>query len=379
MEKLIFKKLLYDCLIFFLISLISCSIVILVFQAVNFLDLMIEDGRNYSVYIQYTLLNFPKIINKILPFALLFSFTYVLAKYELNNELMIYWNFGINKIQLINFFLKFSLFLMIFQITSSVYLVPKSLELSRNLMKESNIDFFESFIKPKRFNDTIKGLTIYAENKDENGFLSNIYIKKDNKDDSFQITYAKSGKFKGAEKNKILELYDGKTINKASNKISNFSFTKSDFSLAKLDTNLIKSNKNQETSTISHFKCLNKLYKLNINFLNGYKITQNCSFNNLDNIFKELYKRFIIPFYIPVLIMISMMLIIKNKEKINYLNYRILIFLFGFIVIIVSEVSLKLIQVSLLSNLKFVLLPSVIFMILYLPLLYKLKLKFNHN
>ena len=159
MEKLIFKKLLYDCLIFFLISLISCSIVILVFQAVNFLDLMIEDGRNYSVYIQYTLLNFPKIINKILPFALLFSFTYVLAKYELNNELMIYWNFGINKIQLINFFLKFSLFLMIFQITSSVYLVPKSLELSRNLMKESNIDFFESFIKPKRFNDTIKKAT----------------------------------------------------------------------------------------------------------------------------------------------------------------------------------------------------------------------------
>ena len=167
MEKLIFKKLLYDCLIFFLISLISCSIVILVFQAVNFLDLMIEDGRNYSVYIQYTLLNFPKIINKILPFALLFSFTYVLAKYELNNELMIYWNFGINKIQLINFFLKFSLFLMIFQITSSVYLVPKSLELSRNLMKESNIDFFESFIKPKKFNDNIKGLTIFADEKND--------------------------------------------------------------------------------------------------------------------------------------------------------------------------------------------------------------------
>ena len=49
--------------------------------------------------------NIPKIINKIIPFALLFSFTYVIAKYELNNELMIFWNFGINKIQLINFIL----------------------------------------------------------------------------------------------------------------------------------------------------------------------------------------------------------------------------------------------------------------------------------
>ena len=377
MEKLLFKKLLYDCLTFFFISLISCSIVILVFQAVNFLDVMIEDGRNYTVYINYTLLNFPKIINKILPFALLFSFTYVLAKYELNNELMIYWNFGINKIHLINFFIKFSLILMFFQIIFSVYLVPKSLELSRNIMKESNIDFFETFIKPKRFNDTIKGLTLYAENKNEDGFLSNIYIKKDNKNDSFQITYAKSGKFKDVDKNKILELYDGRTINKVDNRISNFSFTKSDFSLSKLDTNLIKSNKNQETSTLGHFKCLNKLYKFNIKFLDGYEVTQNCSFNNLNNIFKELYKRFIIPFYIPVLIMISMMLVVQNKEKINYTRYRILIFLIGFAVIVFSEVSLKLIQDTFLTNLKFILLPSILFMILYIPLLYKLNLKFQ--
>ena len=33
-----------------------------VFQAVNFLDIMIEDGRGYLVYLNYTLLNFPKII-----------------------------------------------------------------------------------------------------------------------------------------------------------------------------------------------------------------------------------------------------------------------------------------------------------------------------
>ena len=274
MKKLIFKKLLYDCLTFFLISLISCSVVILVFQAVNFLDVVMEDGRNFTVYIQYTLFNLPKIINKIIPFALLFSFTYVLAKYELNNELMIFWNFGINKIQLINFFIKFSIILTIIQIVFSVFLVPKSLNLSRSIMKNSNIDFFESFIKPKRFNDTIKGLTIYAEDKDDNGLLKNIYIKKDNEKNSFQITYAKSGKFIGLDKNKILELRDGRTISKVENKISKFSFTKSDLSLSKLDTNLIKSSKIQETSTLSHFGCINKLYKEAPYFLNGFNIDE---------------------------------------------------------------------------------------------------------
>ncbi len=105
MKKILFRKLLFDCLIFFSVTLISTSVIIWVFQAVNFLDIMVEDGRDYLVYINYSLLNFPKIITRIFPFALFFSFSYVLSKYELNNELMILWNFGINKIELINFFL----------------------------------------------------------------------------------------------------------------------------------------------------------------------------------------------------------------------------------------------------------------------------------
>ena len=100
MKKILYKKFLLDCLSFFLISIISTGVIIWVFQAVNYLDIIIEDGRTYGVYLYYSLLNFPKIISKILPFALFFSFTYVLAKYELNNELMILWNIGINKIEL---------------------------------------------------------------------------------------------------------------------------------------------------------------------------------------------------------------------------------------------------------------------------------------
>ena len=121
MKKILFRKLLFDCLIFFSITLVSASIIIWVFQAVNFLDIMVEDGRDYLVYINYSLLNFPKIITRIFPFALFFSFSHVLSKYELNNELMILWNFGINKIQLLNFFLRFSFFLIICQIL----LIPK--------------------------------------------------------------------------------------------------------------------------------------------------------------------------------------------------------------------------------------------------------------
>ena len=104
MKKIIYIKFLYDCINFFLITLISTSLIIWVFQAVNYLDIIIDDGRAYSVYLFYSFLNLPKIVSKILPFAFFFSFSYVIAKYETNNQLLIFWNFGVNKIKLVNFF-----------------------------------------------------------------------------------------------------------------------------------------------------------------------------------------------------------------------------------------------------------------------------------
>ena len=195
MKKILFRKLLLDCLTFFLIALLSASIIIWVFQAVNFLDIMIEDGRDYLVYINYSLLNFPKIVSKVLPFVFFFSFFYIISKYELNNELIIFWNFGVNKFQLINFLFRFSIFLTLLQILLSAFIVPKSLDTARSFLRSSSVNFLENFIKEKKFNDTIKGVTIYSDSKDNNGNLENIYLKRDDNKNNFQITYAKKGNF----------------------------------------------------------------------------------------------------------------------------------------------------------------------------------------
>jgi len=373
MKKILFRKLLFDCLIFFSITLGSARVIILVFQAVNFLDIMVEDGRDYLVYINYSLLNFPKIITRIFPFALFFSFSYVLSKYELNNELMILWNFGINKIQLINFFLIFSFLLMIIQILLTTYLVPKSQNISRQLLKSSKVDFFDCFIKPKKFNDNIEGLTIYADEKDNQGNLKNIYLKKETGKESFQITYSKSGYFKSVGGSKILILNNGETINSINNKLSNFNFTQSELSLAQLDSGIVKVDKIQETSTRNLIDCLERY--LNYDFVNKKSISgrkiQNCTIENLDNVYKEIYKRFLIPFYIPVLMLISACLILYSKESINYSRYRLVVFLIGLLTIIFSETTLKFVQNTFVLNVKLMIIPLIILKILYLLILIK--------
>ena len=369
MKKIIFRKLLLDCLTFFFLALFGISLIIWVFQAVNFLDIMIEDGRNYNVYFNYTLLNFPKIISRILPFALFISFSYTFIKYEANNELIIFWNHGVSKISIINFFFWISILIMLVQILLMSVIVPKSQEMARSKLRSSNVDYFEGLIKPKKFNDTVKGLTIFAEDKNENGELKNIYIKKNNYEKGFQITFAKKGVFELKGNKKILVLYDGQTLNKNNNNnITNFDFSQSDFGLGDMDSHLVTHKKIQEQSTISLLRCMKSIFeKKNYNIIN-------CNKSNPRNIYKTIFKRLINPFYLPVLILISLLFILTSKENLKYNKYKYLIFLFGLGLIILSESSLGYISNNLNKNILILILPIILTLFIYLIFTHKLRL-----
>ena len=378
MKKIIFRKFTYDYFAFFLIALLSTSVIIWVFQAVNYLDIVVEDGRDYSIYFGYSLLTLPKIMSKIYPFAVFLSFYYLILRYEVDNELIIFWNFGVNKITLIHFFIKISFFLYISQIILSSVITPKTQDLARSLLRNSNINFFDDFIKAKKFNDLIKDLTIYSENKDQNNNLENIYIKK-KVSGGFEVTFARNGEFRIINDSQYLVLFNGQNIRSNNNNLTNFSFSESSINLSDLETNVLKTIKVQENSTIDLIKCYENIKqgKKPIVSINESFRVQNCTQQNLFVIMKELYKRLIIPIYIPILVLMSSFLIISSKENINFLRYKIYIFFLGFFTIIISESSLRYVRLSYNENLFFILGPLILLISLYLFLLYYLKLRFK--
>ena len=372
MKKILFRKLLFDCLKFFLISASGISIIVWVFQAVNYLDIMVEDGRNYIVYFKYTFYSFPKIISKIIPFAIFFSFFSVLSKYELNNELIIYWTHGVNKIHIINFIFRISLIIMALQILFLTFFVPSSQDLARSTLRNSNINFFDNFIKPKKFNDVIKGVTIYTEKKNNKGELENIYIKKNTKLDGFEITYAKTGYIKNVDDTQILVLNDGQNIKGKNKNFDSFSFSMSGFNLTNLESNTTTYKKTQENSSLDLLRCYDSLTFKKLKNNKNFKV-ENCSKSNLINILRELYKRIIIPMYIPIFILISMSLILITKESQNFLRTKFLIFIFGFLTIIFSETTLRFIEGDLIKNIDLILLPIILILIIYQITIMKLK------
>jgi lipopolysaccharide export system permease protein len=373
MKKIIYRKLAQDYTSFFLLILFTISIIIWVLQAVNFLDFVTEDGHGLLVYFNYTLLNFPKILSRIFPFAVFLAFTYIILKYENKNELVIFWNFGVKKIDFINFFIKFSFGFVLISILLNALIAPYMQDKARSFIRTSELDFFESILKPKKFIDIIENLTIYFEERDKSGKFKNIFLN-DKSNQSSQITFAKRGKIEIRANKRILVLEEGETINDVNGRISKFKFSKTDFNISKFTTKTTITKKIQETSTKDLIKCLMIFHKSS-NKIDFSKIIldRNCGADNLENIHQELYSRLIKPMYITFLMTISLLLILKSKNNHLFNIIKIKVYLLGFLSIVFLELSSKLINTNLIHNLFFIILPILFILIIYVYFLKFLK------
>ena len=376
MKKIIYRKLAADCTKFFLLTILTISSIIWVLQAVNYLDFVIEDGHGFFVYFNYTLLSFPKILSRIYPFAIFLAFTYILLKYEDKNELIIFWNIGITKIDFINFFIRLSLFFVFLSLLLNAIIAPFTQDKARSFIRTSDLDFFESILKPKKFVDVVENLTIYFEKRNKNGVLENIFLNDKSSPNESQTTIAKTGMFEMRGDKKILILYDGKTINFINGKTSEFQFSKTDFNISNFSTQTITHQKIQETSTIDLINCSLIFNNLKKDIDDKIKNEiNNCNISSLEEIYKEVYSRLIKPLYITFLITLSLLLILKSKNDHTFKKYKIKIYFLGFLFIIFLESSSKFISTNILQTMFISVIPLFLTFAIYFYFLTTLKVK----
>ena len=144
---------------------------------------------------------------------------------------------------------------MLLSLLLNSLITPYAQNKARSFIRSSDLDFFESIMKPKKFIDIIKNLTIYFDEKNINGELKSIFLNDRSGWNESQTTVAKTGKLEFRGNKKILVLYDGKTVSNKVGKISEFNFSKTDFNLSKFDSNNSTHQKTQENSTKELIKC----------------------------------------------------------------------------------------------------------------------------
>ena len=372
MNKLIYRKLSFDIVSFFIVASLSITLIIWVIQAVNLLDIVSEDGHSLKIYFSYIVLNMPKIFSRMLIFIFFVSAFYIINKYEENNEILVFWTNGLKKINFINFIFKFSFAFVILQLILNLFIVPYTQNLSRLYLKNSNIDFLPTLITDKKFINVFKDLTIFMEEYNQNGSIKKIFIKEKIDKFSSKIIIAKKGKIIKSKDRYKIKLFDGGITNINDKSVYNINFKETEYDLSKFTSNTVTHQKIQQINSFRLFNCLSEYY-LKKNYDKNYL----CEGRKIKSVSEEMFKRVIIPFYILILSLISASLIIKPKTNLYLKYYKVLIFLMGFLVVTISQVSFKFILHSKFLDLMVIVTPLLFIIFYYFILFIKTNLKIN--
>jgi len=370
MNKIIFRKLFFDILRFFIISSLSISIIVWVIQAVNFLDIVSEDGHSLEVYISYSLMNFPKIFSRIMIFVYFISAYYVISKYEEKNEILVFWANGISKISIINFILKISIFFFLIQLTLSLFVVPTTQDKSRKYLKSSNIDFLPNLITEKKFINVFEGLTIFVDEYKKNGSFKNIYIKELIDENNSKIILAKSGKIFKSNNKYSFVLSNGKITEINNNNSYSLNFKETEYDLSKFSSKTLTVKKIQQQDSVKLLRCMIDFYK-NFSYENEFicdaeRLGSESIPRNIKLVVYEMSKRMIIPLYIFIISLIAASIILKPKNE-KFFNYhKFFIFILGFGIMVFSEVNFKFMSQSKILDLFFLILPLILVIFFYL-------------
>ena len=106
-------------------------------------------------------------------------------------------------------------------------------------------------------------------------------------------------------------------------------------------------------------------FKKLINYKDNIKYNFKCTQNIKDHVNEELFKRFYKPLYIPIITLFCCFLIIVPKNHISYKRNQKIIFLMTFLLIILSEASLRYSTISNVTTLVYLIMPWLIFILIY--------------
>jgi len=373
LQNKIYQNFIKEIIKTFLVILFGLTAIAWTVRAVNFLDLVVDDGFAIMTYFQYSILNIFGILTKFIPLSFLLSLIIFIIKQIEENEFIILWTSGVKKLKIVNLFFIISIFVLIFYFVLSTIITPLALNKSRTLLSKDGYSSFLPTIRVSQFSDSFKGFTFLVENKFKNQ-IKNIFMH-----DSSNILKGLTAKSKDTQSTTIIAkegivndkkmlLFNGQIISteKNSKKENIIKFEQLNIDLNNLETNTTTQPKLQETSSINLLKCI-------FTDKNEKEKILNCGEDSKNEIITVLNRRFILPFYIPVVALMCSFLLIKVKRKTNYFLNKYTIFILSFLILLYSELIIRYTGISKIVSMLFMFSPALFIPLIYILLIYNLK------
>ena len=366
LQNKIYQNYFIEILKTFFTIVLGLSLIALTVRAVNFLELVVDNGYPIITYFQYSFLNIFGIAPKFIPLAFFVSAIFFIIKHKNDSEFIILWTSGVKKIQLVNLILLSSFSVLIFYLILSVFLTPYALNKSRQLLSQDQLNSFLPTIRSQQFSDSFKGFTFIVDKKIGNE-VKNIFLHDTGKNlKNFSSNFSDSSSTtiiaeKGIINNRNLFLFDGQIISSQYEKeLEVINFEQLDINLKDLTTSTIKVPKLQETSTLKLIGC----------FIANINKKKFCNAEAKKEIVPILLRRIILPFYIPAVSLLCSFLLIRSN---NLFLDKISIYITCFFLIIFTELFIRYTGINSLLKVFYIFLPFFLIFTLYLTLIFKFK------
>jgi lipopolysaccharide export LptBFGC system permease protein LptF len=180
-------------------------------------------------------------------------------------------------------------------------------------------------IKYNNFNNPLKKITIYVGKKNQINELEDIILFENNKEGKSRTIIAKSGVILSENNKNLLVLVNGSIQEENNQKASILDFDKITLDL------------NQYSKKTSDYYKFNEMYTSEL-----FQRLKNKDDYQIPEVVKELNDRIIHPLLIPSLVILACLLMVANKEFINKIAFKIIIFLAGIIILLTSEILINL-------------------------------------
>ena len=352
----------------FLIIVLGLSLIALTVRAVNFLELIVDNGYPVLTYFQFSFLNIFGIAPKFIPLAFFISIIVFIVKHVGDSEFIILWTSGVKKIEIVNLILFSSISVLIFYLSLSAFLTPLALNKSRQLLSQDQLNSFLPTIRSQQFSDSFKGFTFIVDKKIDNE-VDRLFIHdtgnnlKNFSSNIKNVTSTTIIAEKGVINNRKMFLINGQIISsKKEDKVEVINFEQLDINLKDLTTSTIKKPKLQEISTFKLLSC----------FLTNLNEDKFCNKDAKKEMMPNLIRRLILPFYIPVISLLCSLLLIKNST--SFFD-KLLIYSANFSLLIFTELFIRYTGMNNQIRTAYIILPFLLIFTSYLFLIYKFKKK----
>jgi lipopolysaccharide export system permease protein len=193
------------------LAIVALSGVVLLNEALQGLDLVVNQRQSIAIFLKITLLYMPQQINMILPIAVFVAALVALNRLHTEQEIVVCFAGGMSRWQVVSPAIRLASTIAVLALIMNLWVQPLAYQALRRVLFNVKTDLAATLVREGEFTQPVPGLTVYAQTIDNTGEMHNIFIHQ-TKEDGTSTTYiANTGRVVQRVGGPVLLLHDEST------------------------------------------------------------------------------------------------------------------------------------------------------------------------